>query len=91
MATLPTSRLLLVDDDPALLLALSGMLRNRLGPCTVDACGSGVQALDFIGAHTYDTIISDVTMPGMDGWQFLSGPAIAVRYAGLLNVRQGRP
>ena len=71
MATLPTSRLLLVDDDPALLLALSETLQNRLGPCTVDACGSGVQALDFIGAHTYDTIISDVTMPGMDGWQFL--------------------
>ena len=51
--------------------SLSETLRNRLGPCTVDACGSGVQALDFIGAHTYDTIISDVTMPGMDGWQFL--------------------
>lgn len=67
----PSPRLLLVDDDPALLRALSGTLQSRLAPCTVDACESGRQALDFVEAHPYDTIISDVTMPGMDGWQFL--------------------
>jgi len=67
----PPSRLLLVDDDPALLLALSGTLQNRLNPCTVDACESGMQALKFVKAHTYATIISDVMMPGMNGWQFL--------------------
>jgi len=68
---LPPSRLLLVDDDPALLLALSGTLQNRLDPCTIDACESAVQALEFVKAHTYATIISDVTMPDMNGWQFL--------------------
>lgn len=68
---LPPSRLLLVDDDPALLLALSVTLQNRLDPCTVDACESGMRALEFIKAHTYATIISDVTMPDMNGWQFL--------------------
>jgi CheY-like chemotaxis protein len=67
----PPSRLLLVDDDPALLLALSGTLQNRLAPCTIDACESAVQALEFVKAHTYETIISDVTMPDMNGWQFL--------------------
>jgi CheY-like chemotaxis protein len=67
----PPSRLLLVDDDPALLLALSGTLQNRLDPCTVDACVSGMQALKFVKAHTYATIISDVMMPDMNGWQFL--------------------
>lgn len=70
-ATCPPSRLLLVDDDPALLLALSGTLQNRLDHCIVDACESGMQALDFVKARTYATIISDVTMPDMNGWQFL--------------------
>lgn len=65
------SRLLLVDDDPSLLLALSGTLQNRLGHCTVDACESGMLALELVKAHTYDMIISDVRMPGMNGWQFL--------------------
>jgi len=69
---LPPSRLLLVDDDPALLLALSGTLQLRLDPCTIDACESAVQALEFVKTHTYATIISDVTMPDMNGLQFLS-------------------
>jgi two-component system, sensor histidine kinase and response regulator len=60
-----------VDDDPALLLALSGTLQNRLDHCIVDACESGMQALDCVKARTYATIVSDVTMPDMDGWQFL--------------------
>jgi CheY-like chemotaxis protein len=68
---IPPSRLLLVDDDPALLLALSGTLHNRLDDCTIDACESGMQALELVKIRHYDTIISDVTMPGMNGWQFL--------------------
>lgn len=70
-SNLSSSRLLLVDDDPALLLALSGTLQNRLDHCIVDACESGMQALDFVKARTYATIVSDVTMPDMNGWQFL--------------------
>jgi CheY-like chemotaxis protein len=65
------SRLLVVDDDPALLVALSGTLHNRLDDCTIDACESGMQALELVKTRRYDTIISDVTMPGMSGWQFL--------------------
>ena len=37
----------------------------------MDACESGIQALDFVKARTYATIVSDVTMPDMNGWQFL--------------------
>jgi len=70
-ANVPPSRLLLVDDDPSLLLVLSRTLQIGLDHCTVDVCESGVQALDLVKAYIYDTIISDVTMPGMNGWQFL--------------------
>jgi CheY-like chemotaxis protein len=71
-AIIPASRLLLVDDDPALLLALSGTIESRLDHCIVDTCESGMQAMELVKAHSYDTIISDVMMPGMNGWQFLS-------------------
>jgi two-component system C4-dicarboxylate transport response regulator DctD len=32
---------------------------------------SGTEALNLVTAHAYATIISDVRMPGMTGWQFL--------------------
>lgn len=69
--TVPPCRLLILDDDPALLFVLSRTLETGLDHCTVDACETGVQALDLIKAHSYDAIISDVTLPGMNGWQFL--------------------
>jgi CheY-like chemotaxis protein len=71
-ATHPPSRLLLVDDDPGLLLALAGTIESRLDHCAVDTCESGMRAMELVKAHPYDTIISDVMMPGMSGWQFLS-------------------
>src|SRR5437762_182117 len=65
------SRLLLVDDDPALVLALSGTLQIRLGYFTIDTCQTGMSAFDCITATPYDLIISDVSMPKMNGVQVL--------------------
>jgi len=69
--TVPPSRLLILDDDPTLLFVLSRTLETGLDHCTVDACETGVRALDLVTLHPYDAIISDVMMPGMNGWQFL--------------------
>jgi CheY-like chemotaxis protein len=65
------ARLLLVDDDPALLEALSGTLETSLGHYRLDICETGMRAFDCVTAHHYDTIISDVNMPGMNGLEFL--------------------
>jgi DNA-binding NtrC family response regulator len=65
------ARLLLVDDDPVLLHALSGTLANRLGHYLLDTCDTGIRALECVATHHYDTIISDVNMPGMNGLEFL--------------------
>jgi DNA-binding NtrC family response regulator len=65
-------RVLIVDDDPALLQALPETLRLRLGGVTVDTADSAAAALDRIAAREYDAIVSDIKMPGMDGFALLS-------------------
>jgi DNA-binding NtrC family response regulator len=65
-------RVLIVDDDPALLHALPEALRLRMGGVTVDTADSAVAALDCIAALDYDAIVTDIKMPGMDGFALLS-------------------
>src|SRR3989454_11052188 len=60
-------RVLIVDDDPALLQALPEALRIRMSDVTVDTADSAAAALDQIAARDYDAIVTDIKMPGMDG------------------------
>ena len=66
-----SSQILIVDDDPALLEALSEALRLRIQDVDVETCESARTALDRIGATDYDAIVADIKMPGMDGMQLL--------------------
>src|SRR5438067_12538914 len=66
------SRVLVVDDDPALLQALPAALRIRMAAVTVDTADSAAAALDRIAATDYDAIVTDIKMPGMDGVALLS-------------------
>src|SRR5919204_5013881 len=61
------TRILLVDDDPALLQALSDTLRRKIPGLVVDICESGPIALSLLETQDYDAIVSDIKMPGMDG------------------------
>ena len=65
-------RVLIVDDDPALLEALPEALRLRLDAIDVDTCDSGAAALERIESRDYDAIVSDIKMPGMDGLALLA-------------------
>ena len=65
------SRVLIVDDDTALLEALPETLRLRLGTATVDTSPSAASALERIESTDYDAILTDVKMPGMDGLALL--------------------
>lgn len=61
------SRVLIVDDDAALLQALPQAIALRLPEVAVDTAKSALEALKCAKACEYDAIVSDIKMPGMDG------------------------
>jgi two-component system, sensor histidine kinase and response regulator len=64
-------RVLIVDDDPALLHALSETLHLRMPAVMVETSESAQAALERLHATEYDAVIADIKMPGMDGLQLL--------------------
>lgn len=62
-------RLLVVDDDPGLLLAVSDTLRTE--GYDVMTARRGADALVRVAEALPDLIISDIRMPGMDGYQLV--------------------
>ena len=53
-------RILLVDDEPAILLTLKAILEMK--GCKVDTAPSSVQAMFRLSAERYDLVISDLKM-----------------------------
>jgi len=67
-------RILLVDDEPGVLNALSRLLRHtplvvagQAWSTRVDTCASGPEALAKVAECAYDAVVSDFRMPGMNG------------------------
>ena len=57
--------ILIVDDEPGVRSALSGVLRDE--GYDVDAVESGEQCLDRVVREVFDVIVLDVWLPGLDG------------------------
>jgi len=66
------AQVLLVDDDPMLLQALSQTISLRMSMVEVEAVDSAQAALVRLQEHEYDAIVSDIKMPGMDGLALLA-------------------
>jgi serine phosphatase RsbU (regulator of sigma subunit)/DNA-binding response OmpR family regulator/anti-sigma regulatory factor (Ser/Thr protein kinase) len=60
-------RVLIIDDDPALLEALPETIHLRMPGTIVETAGAAGPALERIAAVDYDAILSDIKMPGKDG------------------------
>ena len=75
-------RLVLIDDDPAQLALLTGLL-EPLG-FQVDTAGDGATGLALAARIQPDLVLLDVSLPGMSGWDIAttlrrrSGPGLRI-------------
>lgn len=67
---LERSVVLLVDDNPQALEALSGMVRG-FGVRKQFKCKSGAEAMHIVKTQELDLIVIDSAMPDMDGYDFV--------------------
>jgi EAL domain-containing protein (putative c-di-GMP-specific phosphodiesterase class I) len=58
-------RILVVDDEPTLRRAITRTLEDA--GFEVHAAEDGAQAMQLLDQHSFDAVLTDVAMPGMDG------------------------
>ncbi len=59
------AHILVVDDDPAMVQFLSKALNNAGHECV--CANDGLRAFDIFQGGTFDLLLTDIVMPGMDG------------------------
>lgn len=59
-------RLLLVEDEPSLVVTLTDLLKGE--SYDVEHAGDGARAIDRLDADPFDLILLDVMLPGMNGF-----------------------
>lgn len=67
----PPVKLLLVEDDPTLLRLFSGVVASWNFPVELLTASNGFEGLVRIGEWHPDIVVSDLVMPGMDGFEML--------------------
>jgi two-component system NtrC family sensor kinase len=73
-------RILVVDDEPMMTRAVARMLKPS--GHFVSVAASGEEALEKLGAQTFDVVVSDMGMgAGMNGWELAE--AIKRRWPGV--------
>ena len=63
-------KLLLVEDDPEMRSVLHRTLSRR--GMLIEACGNGLIALEKWRGMSFDVVLLDLTLPGLDGLQVLA-------------------
>jgi putative nucleotidyltransferase with HDIG domain len=65
-------RILFVDDEVNILEGMRRAFHSMRGEWTMEFLPSGAAALASLAITPADVIVSDMRMPGMDGWQLLA-------------------
>lgn len=65
------TRILVIDDEPQILRALSVNLRAR--GYEVDLAATGEEGLDLAASHPPDLVLVDLGLPGIDGIEVIRG------------------
>jgi PAS domain S-box-containing protein len=68
-AVLSQLRILVVDDSPDTVDMLKSLF--EMDGALVSTANSGAEALEIINQNRFDVILSDISMPGMDGFELL--------------------
>jgi len=64
-------KILFVDDEKNILSALRRLLFPMRGEWDIQFATSGFEALDILAQDSFDVIVSDLRMPGMDGFELI--------------------
>jgi len=67
----PPLKLLVVEDDPNLLGLMAAVVKTWLFPVDLTTATNGFEGLIRIGEMRPDVVITDLVMPGMDGFEML--------------------
>jgi two-component system response regulator YesN len=70
-AAAPLLRVLLVDDDYLLTRSLRRVLMALRPDLTIHVASSANEALDVLATSAFDAIITDLSMPGLSGLDWL--------------------
>jgi putative nucleotidyltransferase with HDIG domain len=65
-------RIVFVDDEVNVLEAMQRTMRPMRNEWGMEFVSSGSAALESLAKNPADVIVSDMRMPGMDGWQLLA-------------------
>ena len=61
------TKVLVVDDEPNIVLAVDFLLRQR--GFTTEKAYNGIEALEKVKTFRPDAVVLDVMMPGLDGYE----------------------
>lgn len=62
-------RILAIDDDVSILLLIKVILEKNIPGCDVDTAQSGMEGIKMANELKPDTILLDILMPGMNGFE----------------------